>query len=54
MRAAAGVFDFETGLQLVAKRGELMGQAKNGGMAAVLGLDAEQVFGSASFWAISL
>jgi trans-AT polyketide synthase/acyltransferase/oxidoreductase domain-containing protein len=40
---AAGVFDFETGLQLVAKRGELMGQAKNGGMAAVLGLDAEQV-----------
>jgi malonyl CoA-acyl carrier protein transacylase len=37
---AAGVFDFLTGLRLVKKRGELMGQAKNGGMAAVLGLSS--------------
>lgn len=35
---AAGVFDFVTGLRLVKKRGELMSQAKNGGMAAVIGL----------------
>ena len=37
---AAGVFDFLTGLKLVRKRGELMSQAKNGGMGAVIGLDA--------------
>jgi malonyl CoA-acyl carrier protein transacylase len=37
---AAGVFDFLTGLRLVQKRGELMAQAKNGGMGAVIGLDA--------------
>jgi malonyl CoA-acyl carrier protein transacylase len=37
---AAGVFDFLTGLRLVKKRGELMSQAKNGGMGAVIGLDA--------------
>ena len=36
---AAGVFDFLTGLKLVKKRGELMAEAKNGGMAAVIGLD---------------
>src|SRR5947209_5522982 len=35
---AAGVFDFLTGLRLVKKRGELMSQAKNGAMAAVIGL----------------
>jgi malonyl CoA-acyl carrier protein transacylase len=35
---AAGVFDFLTGLKLVKKRGELMSQAKNGGMGAVIGL----------------
>lgn len=35
---AAGVFDFVTGLRLVKKRGELMSQARNGGMAAVIGL----------------
>ncbi len=35
---AAEVFDFETGLQLVQKRGELMSQAARGGMAAVFGL----------------
>lgn len=40
---AAGVFDFLTGLKLVQKRGELMSQAKNGGMGAVIGLDAEKV-----------
>jgi malonyl CoA-acyl carrier protein transacylase len=40
---AAGVFDFLTGLRLVKKRGELMSQAKNGGMGAVLGLSAAKV-----------
>ena len=35
---AGGAFDFQTGLKLVQKRGELMGQAKGGGMAAVIGL----------------
>ncbi len=35
---AAGVFDFLTGLRLVKKRGELMSQAKNGAMGAVIGL----------------
>lgn len=40
---AAGVFDFETGLKLVKKRAELMGQAMGGGMAAVIGLRAERV-----------
>lgn len=40
---AAGVFDFLTGLKLVKKRGELMSQAKNGGMGAVIGLDADTV-----------
>ncbi|PUA27230.1 MAG: [acyl-carrier-protein] S-malonyltransferase [Cellvibrio sp. 79] len=36
---AAGAFDFETGLKLVQKRGELMGKANQGGMLAVLGID---------------
>ena len=40
---AAGAFDFETGLRLVNKRGELMSQATGGGMAAVLGLNKETV-----------
>lgn len=40
---AAGAFDFETGLRLVQKRGELMSQAKNGGMAAVIRLDEEKI-----------
>ncbi len=35
----AGCFDFATGLRLVKRRGELMGQAKGGGMAAVVGID---------------
>jgi malonyl CoA-acyl carrier protein transacylase len=37
---AAGVFDFLTGLRMVKKRGELMSQAKNGTMGAVIGLGA--------------
>ena len=40
---AAGVFSFETGLRLVKKRGELMGAASGGGMAAVLGIPAGEV-----------
>src|SRR6185503_9058341 len=40
---AAGVFDFLTGLRLVQKRGELMSQARNGGMGAVVGLTADAV-----------
>lgn len=40
---AAGAFDFETGLRLVMKRGELMSQAQGGGMAAVIGLSEEKV-----------
>lgn len=40
---AAGVFDFETGLELVKKRGELMSQATGGGMAAIIGMSAEKI-----------
>ncbi|MDP4180290.1 MAG: ACP S-malonyltransferase [Bacillota bacterium] len=40
---AAGVFDFETGLKLVKRRGELMAGATGGGMAAVIGLSEEKV-----------
>jgi len=40
---AAGVFDFLTGLRLVKKRGELMSQAKNGGMGAVIGMSAATI-----------
>src|SRR5215831_17531652 len=40
---AAGVFDLLTGLRLVKKRGELMSQAKNGGMGAVIGLNADAI-----------
>uniref|UniRef100_A0A2Z2H198 [acyl-carrier-protein] S-malonyltransferase n=1 Tax=Herpetosiphon sp. B060 TaxID=2002978 RepID=A0A2Z2H198_9CHLR len=40
---AADVFDFETGLRLVQKRGELMAKAQNGGMAAVGGLSEAQI-----------
>lgn len=40
---AAGVFDFETGLRLVQKRGELMSRATGGGMAAVVGLPADEI-----------
>ena len=40
---AAGVFDFMTGLRLVRKRGELMAQARNGGMGAVIGMDSSAI-----------
>lgn len=40
---AAGAFDFEVGLQLVKKRGELMSRASAGAMAAVIGCQADQV-----------
>jgi len=40
---ASGAVDFETGLKLVNKRGELMAGAKGGGMAAVMGLDGDKV-----------
>lgn len=40
---AAGAFDFTTGLKLVKKRGELMSKAREGGMAAVIGMDRDQV-----------
>ena len=40
---AAGVFDFETGLKLVHKRGELMGQVSNGAMAAVVNTSKKQI-----------
>jgi [acyl-carrier-protein] S-malonyltransferase len=40
---AAGVFDFETGLQLVKRRAELMAQASEGGMTALLGFDRSQL-----------
>lgn len=42
---AAGAFDFETGLKLVQKRGALMGAASGGGMAAILGVNAEELRG---------
>lgn len=42
---AAGAFDFETGLKLVKKRGELMGRATAGGMAAVLGVSVQDING---------
>jgi len=40
---AAGCYDFETGLRLVQKRGELMARVDGGGMLAVIGLEAERV-----------
>jgi malonyl CoA-acyl carrier protein transacylase len=40
---AAGVFDFLTGLRLAQRRGALMSRAKNGGMAAVIGLGSGAV-----------
>lgn len=40
---AAGAFNFETGLQLVQRRGQLMSQAQTGGMAAVIGLQVEKI-----------
>lgn len=40
---AAGAFDFETGLKIVKKRGELMSEAPKGAMAAVLGMDISDI-----------
>jgi len=43
---ASGVFDFETAIRLVRRRGELMseaGEKAKGAMAAVIGLDAEKI-----------
>lgn len=40
---AAGVFDFLTGLRLVQKRGQLMSQAKNGAMGAVIGMNSSAI-----------
>ena len=40
---AAGVFDFETGLRLVKRRAELMSQASDGMMAALLGFDRSEL-----------
>ncbi|MEE1742435.1 acyltransferase domain-containing protein [Streptomyces sp. BE147] len=40
---AAGVFDFETGLRLVRKRGELMAAASGGGMSAVMDTPGPQL-----------
>ncbi|GGA15498.1 malonyl CoA-acyl carrier protein transacylase [Okeania sp. KiyG1] len=39
----AGVFDFETGLKLVKKRAELMNNATDGQMAALMGFDREKL-----------
>jgi trans-AT polyketide synthase/acyltransferase/oxidoreductase domain-containing protein len=40
---AAEVFDFETGLRLVKRRGELMAEASGGAMAAVIGCAWEKI-----------
>jgi malonyl CoA-acyl carrier protein transacylase len=40
---AAKVFDFETGLRIVQKRGAIMSTISGGGMAAVIGLSEEKV-----------
>lgn len=40
---AAGAFDFLAGLRLVQERGKLMAQAKNGAMAAIVGLTHEKI-----------
>ena len=40
---AAGAIDFPSGVRLVRKRGELMATASGGGMAAIMGVEAERV-----------
>jgi malonyl CoA-acyl carrier protein transacylase len=40
---AAGAFDLLDGLRLVKRRGELMARAKNGAMAAIIGLPAKRI-----------
>ena len=39
----ANAFSFADGLQMVAKRGEIMSQVSGGGMAAVIGMDADKI-----------
>ncbi len=54
---AAGAFDFETGLALVHKRGQLMAHAPRGAMAAIIGLDQDRItalLASSPFDAIDL
>ncbi|MDD9303821.1 MAG: ACP S-malonyltransferase [Desulfobacter sp.] len=41
--AASGAIDFSTGLKLVQKRGRLMANAKNGGMAAIIGPGPDKI-----------
>ncbi len=40
---AAGIFDFETGLKIVQKRGQIMVKATGGGMAAIIGMQPEKI-----------
>ncbi|GAA3452371.1 ACP S-malonyltransferase [Dactylosporangium matsuzakiense] len=40
---AAGCFDFATGVRLVQRRGELMSQAGDGGMVAVVGVEPDRL-----------
>lgn len=40
---AAGVFSFSDGLQMVAKRGEIMSKVSGGGMAAVIGMEGDAI-----------
>ncbi|MBE3013942.1 ACP S-malonyltransferase [Microbispora sp. NEAU-D428] len=40
---AAGCFDFETGLRIVRRRGELMARARGGGMLAVVGMPVDRL-----------
>lgn len=40
---AAGCFDFDTGLRMVQKRGELMAQIRGGAMAAILNASSEHI-----------
>lgn len=40
---AAGCFDFETGLRIVRRRGELMARARGGGMLAVVGMPIDRL-----------
>jgi [acyl-carrier-protein] S-malonyltransferase len=42
----AGVFDFTVGLRLVQRRGELMSQASEGAMAALMGFDRDALNGA--------
>jgi malonyl CoA-acyl carrier protein transacylase len=40
---AAAAIDFETGVRLVQRRGQLMAQAGDGGMAVVIGIDVDRI-----------